>query len=135
MTLKDFAKGVDFGLLRKQKQLLMGLVNDGRLASDKYEAEREALDGLVKLLDDLMDESAKELGEQEVFGESSNDNCLDHVKCPKCGQEKTFEIEANTMVEVRDDGTDEYRDMEWGWNSHINCLECGHEGRLWQFQA
>jgi hypothetical protein len=130
MTLKEFVDRIDFPRLRKQRALLRAL-----MSTTEHDRQRTELAGLANLLDELCDEAAKEFGEKKVFGESGNDNCLDHVKCPKCGQEARFSIEASTVVDVTDDGTDVCGDVEWSATAWIQCTSCEHGGEMWEFQA
>jgi DNA-directed RNA polymerase subunit RPC12/RpoP len=64
---------------------------------------------------------------------SSNTNCLDGIRCPYCGSEDSFDIEAKCTVRVSDDGTDEGRGFEWDENSAIACTDCGHADRVSAF--
>ena len=122
-----FLEGIDFPLLRRQKYCLM------EVYASLGDAEKKALQGIHNLLDDIQD-AADALG-LPVFAKSKNDNCLAGIKCPKCGQEDQFSIEMTSMIDVTDDGTDFHNDTEWDGKSFINCHECGHDGRVWEFQA
>jgi hypothetical protein len=65
---------------------------------------------------------------------SKNINCLEGVKCPKCGQEDLFKIAANVIVEVSDDGTEDHvGDHEWDEQAFCQCCECHHAGKLADF--
>jgi hypothetical protein len=65
---------------------------------------------------------------------SKNTNCLEGVKCPKCGQEDLFKIAASVIVEVSDDGTeDQGGDYEWDQQAFCRCFECDHTGKLADF--
>jgi len=58
-----------------------------------------------------------------------NDNCLEDIACPKCGQREQFKVRIITMGELTDDGTDaEVGDHEWG--NYIECSRCAHYGNL-----
>ena len=64
-----------------------------------------------------------------------NENVLEGFRCPQCGHEKSFDIEAKSLfIEVTDDGTGEYTDVEWSDDSFCRCCECGHEGTVAGFQ-
>lgn len=63
-----------------------------------------------------------------------NTNCLDGIKCPECGSEEPFNISAKAIFTVYDDGTDSYGGVEWDDNSAIECLECGHRGKIKEFK-
>lgn len=64
-----------------------------------------------------------------------NENCLEGVSCPKCGQDKRFWIEGEAMFDVTDDGTTEFQDVEWDDDSLCRCRECGHQGILAAFKS
>ena len=64
-----------------------------------------------------------------------NTNCLAGIKCPKCGSEDRFKIEATTIFEVTDDGTDVHEDVEWDDDSYIECMECGLSGKIKDFHV
>ena len=54
-----------------------------------------------------------------------NENCLKGISCINCGSTAKFEIQATAVFTVTDDGTEEYRDVEWGPDSICTCMECG----------
>lgn len=62
-----------------------------------------------------------------------NDNCLTDKACPKCGNRRRLLIESTCLMDVSDDGTDSYGDVEWGDRSYARCYECDHEGHLEDF--
>ncbi len=64
---------------------------------------------------------------------SRNVNCLDGIRCPKCGQEGSFRIAGSTVFEVVDDGTVGHGDVEWDDDSWTLCPACEHEGKLGEF--
>jgi Zn ribbon nucleic-acid-binding protein len=65
---------------------------------------------------------------------SSNTNCLEGMKCPKCGQEDSLKIEATCIFTVTDDGTeDEGNGHEWGDTNYCECPDCGHHGIVADF--
>lgn len=65
---------------------------------------------------------------------SKNTNCLEGVKCPKCGPEDLFKIAASVIVEVSDDGTeDQGGGYEWDQQTFCQCCECDHGGKLADF--
>jgi hypothetical protein len=66
----------------------------------------------------------------------TNDNCLDGIQCPACGQEETFRIEITTMSTVSDDGAElEYGEMHWDETSYTECVDCLKHGPLSDFGA
>lgn len=133
MTLKEFVAEIDWGRLRKQKQLLLGLVDSQNIIME----QGEELDGVIHLLDDLQDVAVDELGlsKTAVFGESENDNCLERIKCPVCGNEKSFVITVTTPMTFSDDGADRVGDTDWDRLSDIECTKCHHTGQVWEFTA
>jgi len=71
---------------------------------------------------------------KKITKTSKNTNCLEGVKCPKCGQEDLFKIEASVIVEVSDDGTeDQGGDYEWDQAAFCQCCDCDHAGKLADF--
>jgi hypothetical protein len=64
-----------------------------------------------------------------------NSNCLEGIKCPKCGYEDTFHIVAQIQVLVTDDGTDGHDgNYEWDKQNSCACHECGHAGKVGDFR-
>jgi hypothetical protein len=64
----------------------------------------------------------------------TNANCLQDIKCPKCGGEDRFHIQALVTTLVTDDGAEAADgNFEWDENSPIKCLQCNHTGRVRQF--
>jgi Zn ribbon nucleic-acid-binding protein len=65
----------------------------------------------------------------------TNKNCLEGIRCPQCGHEDAFRIEAQITVYVTDDGTeDEGGHYAWDGESPCRCAECGHAGKLEDFR-
>jgi predicted RNA-binding Zn-ribbon protein involved in translation (DUF1610 family) len=67
----------------------------------------------------------------------TNENCLEGLKCPKCGNEDRFFILATIVADVTDDGADiaKHSDMEWDSASDTRCPDCGETGLLSQFKT
>lgn len=67
----------------------------------------------------------------------ANDNCLEGIKCPKCGDEDRFFIESETLFEVTDDGAipAENCDVNWDNESMTRCAACGHQAKLKCFRG
>ena len=65
---------------------------------------------------------------------SKNTNCLRGMKCPKCGQEDSLEIEATCIFTVTDDGTEDggYW-VDWEDTNYCECPDCGHSGAVADF--
>ncbi len=70
-----------------------------------------------------------------------NDNCLQDMCCPECGNEDELLIAATMFVSVTDDGTDPNGgsnkdfDQEWDDDSACKCPECGFLGVVGQFKG
>lgn len=74
----------------------------------------------------------------QVPAENPNENCLEGMRCPKCGHFGPFKILATKsgMVEVSDDGTDDLQgDTDWDDDSACECCECGHLGTVREFKG
>lgn len=63
----------------------------------------------------------------------TNTNCLEGIRCPKCGQEDRFFIIGGAQFEVTDDGSKTMGDHEWDDDSPMSCPECGHAGKVGEF--
>jgi hypothetical protein len=63
----------------------------------------------------------------------ANENCLENIACPNCGQEDRFFITATCRAKVMDDGVDYAEDYEWADDSPIQCVVCHHSGRVIEF--
>lgn len=71
---------------------------------------------------------------------NGNDNCLQNVACPGCGQFEEFYIEGWpskmngwVILPVRDDGVDSADDIgafEYGERARVDCRRCGWFGGL-----
>jgi hypothetical protein len=59
-----------------------------------------------------------------------NTNCLEGVKCPKCGQEDVFVVAVTGWTRVTDDGTDSVEGLEWAEDAQVMCpqLNCDWKG-------
>jgi hypothetical protein len=51
-------------------------------------------------------------------------------RCPKCGQYGRFEIAAETLLEVTDEGSEDIGDHEWSQDSFCRCPECEWQGKV-----
>lgn len=60
----------------------------------------------------------------------TNDNCLEGIRCPRCGQEEHFEITALVTCHVTDEGSEPTGDHHWDEDSITRCPECGFQGAL-----
>lgn len=48
------------------------------------------------------------------------------MACPKCGSEEPFRILGTALFIVNDDGSDEFKGLEWENTSSCTCIKCGH---------
>ena len=64
-----------------------------------------------------------------------NWNCLEGMRCPKCGCATELLIAATAWFRVTDDGTDEYHDVEWDDNSPCRCPVCEHQSTVGEFSG
>lgn len=62
------------------------------------------------------------------MNKNPNNNCLEGMRCPKCGSYGPFGIVGSTLFKVHDDGTDGHGDIEWDGRSYCECMECQHSG-------
>jgi hypothetical protein len=67
----------------------------------------------------------------------TNENCLQGIKCPHCGNEDRMLIAASILADVTDDGADIAggSDMHWDDGSLTRCPECGRDGPLKEFRS
>ena len=67
---------------------------------------------------------------------SGNENCLEGLACPKCGNDERLFITGSAVFEVHDDGTENYQDVEWDSNSPTACgnADCDFAGDLGDFR-
>ena len=63
-----------------------------------------------------------------------NTNCLEGMKCPKCGSLGSYTIGVTATVRVSDNGTDECGNIEWTDDSFCECDDCGHCGIVKDFK-
>ncbi len=55
----------------------------------------------------------------------ANENCLQGMRCPRCGSEEPFIIKISTLMRFFDDGSDTHGDVEWDASSPCTCEACG----------
>lgn len=67
----------------------------------------------------------------------ANKNCLVGMKCPKCGDEDQFRIEATAMFNVTDDGTEHSGEgaVQWDDGNYCECHACSHYGTVKDFKV
>ena len=65
-----------------------------------------------------------------------NDNCLEGMKCPKCGSEGPFRIWVSVEVMMHDDGSTDSPngDQVWDNDSSCTCDECERRGEVRDFR-
>lgn len=64
----------------------------------------------------------------------SNNNCLQGMKCPSCGNEDSFRIACQVWCDVSDEGTGDTYDYEWDDESSCVCPECMKVGCVGDFK-
>lgn len=66
----------------------------------------------------------------------ANKNCLEGFKCPKCGSEKQFLIEALATFDVTDDGAVHTGEGEIRWDdrNYCECRGCSFNGTVKDFK-
>jgi len=57
-----------------------------------------------------------------------NENCLEGMRCPKCGSYGPFDIYANCTFRVDDYGAEQSGDVAWDDDSRCWCYDCQHGG-------
>jgi hypothetical protein len=65
-----------------------------------------------------------------------NNNCLEGIKCPSCGSEGPFFIEAKIQVLMWDSGSEcnIYTYHLWDGASYMRCYECDKDGPAQDFR-
>lgn len=69
-----------------------------------------------------------------MMNKSKNENCLEGVSCPKCGQEDRFKIIGTVTFDVTDDGSEAVGGHEWDDDSPCGCTQCDYHGKLSTFK-
>lgn len=54
----------------------------------------------------------------------ANKNCLEGMKCPKCGQENNLRISATAVFDVTDEGAELFGSVNWDDDSRVVCPHC-----------
>ena len=78
----------------------------------------------------------QDMAEAESGGESLSDPKITDLRCPACGHDASFVIEAAECLLMFSDGSIFNGDcgMEWGNHSYCRCHECNHTGTVFQFR-
>jgi len=63
-----------------------------------------------------------------------NTNCLDGIRCPKCGSYEPFSIVVTTYCTVYDSGVEEHSDTEWDDDAYCRCVACDYAGTVADFR-
>ena len=64
----------------------------------------------------------------------TNTNCLRGVKCPNCGNDDRFFINAVITCFVTDEGSEPNGDHFWDDDSFTVCPECEYQGELRRYR-
>ena len=65
-----------------------------------------------------------------------NNNCLEGIKCPKCGSEGPFIVEVRVQVLMHDEGSEDCNsDNHWDGNSYMRCYMCDADGLAKDFNT
>lgn len=64
-----------------------------------------------------------------------NNNCLQGLACPKCGNYHRLIIEVASLASITDQGTDVFGDIQWYDSSYCECPDCWHRGTVADFQT
>ena len=64
---------------------------------------------------------------------TTNTNCLEGWKCPKCGNVDEFDIVTITTFRMSDEGEVSHGDIEWDDASPAYCARCDMEGTVHTF--
>ena len=65
----------------------------------------------------------------------TNNNCLEGIRCPQCGQELRFYITATITCDVTDHGSEAVGDHCWDDDSLTHCPDCDCHGPLKEFRS
>ena len=82
---------------------------------------------------------AEEINDEPTDGEENSElppnvNCLEGIRCAKCGSYEPFRITVTCTALVYDAGTDNPEDTDWEDESDIRCVGCGHTGVVADFR-
>lgn len=63
-----------------------------------------------------------------------NTNCLEGIRCPKCGQDERFEIVAEVTLSVTDNGSQTLDGNHyWDREANCSCPECEYNATVDHF--
>lgn len=60
-----------------------------------------------------------------------NSNCLAGKRCPKCKSYGPFDVVGTAVFTLSDDGTGDFRNVEFDGDSPAYCVGCNHGG-VWK---
>jgi hypothetical protein len=108
-------------------------------AREKFETEHELRDDL-RDYENVPDWISQWDGPFEVryqqfdhCDHNGNENCLQGIECPECGQFEDFHVKVETFMSMQDSGSGEHEDVEWDESSEIRCDGCGHCATVAEF--
>lgn len=64
----------------------------------------------------------------------TNNNVLEGMTCPQCGNEEPFIIEMTGAFKVFDNGTEDMYDTNWDDDSECVCGDCDFAGHVFDFR-
>lgn len=64
-----------------------------------------------------------------------NENVLEGIACPNCGNTGFFHITVTTEVKFSDNGAEDNGDLEFEDSSPCRCDECNHSGTVQDFRS
>lgn len=65
----------------------------------------------------------------------TNTNCLEGLRCPRCGSLGPYGICGETIFFVTDEGVEDHEDVTWDEASACQCYHCGCRGPLATFRT
>lgn len=69
----------------------------------------------------------------DTVSDSTNKNCLEGLKCPRCGSFGPYKIDATVLAIVSDEGVEHVEDPDWNDQSSCTCCDCGHAATVCDF--
>ncbi|APZ42524.1 hypothetical protein [Acidihalobacter ferrooxydans] len=67
--------------------------------------------------------------------ENPNKNCLEGMQCPECQSFGPFDIAADVMCHVYDEGSQAFGDHEWTDESFCECPKCKYSSTVAEFSG
>lgn len=69
-----------------------------------------------------------------IMDKNGNNNCLEGLECPKCGEHDMLLIEMSAVMELTDNGTGYHTDTYWNEDSYCQCSSCTKQGKVREFR-